>query len=615
MGTKPLGTNGLTTLDGATTVATVTDLQSIVASVDTALTGAKSDATTGDTSTLSAAKTYTDQQIPVKALPFRGRATGTTHPGGVDSIKTPGIYEIANSTDSSALGLPIIGQGSLVVVKVHNYLVQEYTMVGNGEAHTRTRLWTGSAWWAWANSRWENTSALTGSTNIDALPSGIHPVRSGSAAAALGLPASKGFPTPSSGSLMVHNVDPSTGRREWRPTPNNEVWGSQKHGGAWGAWELIAGGSETRTGEITGASLTLVDTGQNFIPHSVGVDGYVYGSTTSTAHPIRSGDGFASTPEQGPNMSTIAGPGEGIRYVTKTSSGYLIIWRTNESTNSVWHSPDWMGPYTKVLDMGPYHYTGLAAPVLINGATWFLLGEYTNSIKPSFPCKRFLSTDGGMTWKMIRETPLVDTTVNSHCHTGLIRPSGRVYVSDGDGVNNWFGYSDDQGESWIKVDTDPDVQIDEPYTSQPTVMIDHGDRITLSPDRGPYSPGMWTMDPNTHRMEITYNLSAGGPYNDASKQYGRGVLAQVGPQGKEAYVMMPDGGSGNKTTYIVATPDGGRRWGIVATIPEGTTGELDRGIIGPDRTGQVFMRGIQTSTYGSNIIKGRLIDWGDVPTV
>lgn len=360
-----------------------------------------------------------------------------------------------------------------------------------------------------------------------------------------------------------------------------------------------------------GAALTLQDTGHAMIPTSIGVDGWLYGYSTSRTRPVRSGDSLDTAPVEGPNIHDsvpVENRGRGIAHLERTSTGFVVIYEASSTAATVWHSPTWEGPYTKTLDIGPWHFTSRAKSRLVAGNTWMLLGEYTNSAIPSTTRRRWLSTNGGESWKLVRSDAPITTEVNNHCHTGLIRADGRIYVSDGDGTNNWFGYSDDQGTSWVPVPTDPRVQIDSFPYSQPTVLIDFGDRIALSPDRGPYQPGMWTLDPNSQAQSIVWELAEGGPYSDASKQYARSVFAQAGPTGQAAYVMFPPAGSGNTDVFIAATPDGGRRWGVVATIPNGDQ-TLNTGVYGPDRHGNLFMRGAGIPTYGGNVIRAKQLDW------
>lgn len=252
--------------------------------------------------------------------------------------------------------------------------------------------------------------------------------------------------------------------------------------------------------------------------------------------------------------------------------------------------------------MGPWHVTSYARPRILNGSTWMMLGEYTNSTIPSTPDRRWLTIDGGRTWRLIRTTLPVNDQTNNHCHTGLITATGRLYVSNGDGINNSFEYSDDLGASWKPIPTSPNIIGDYRYTHQPTLMIDWGDRITTSPDAGPYQPGIWEMDAATHAQAFKWT-APGGPYTDASKQYGRSIFAQ---DGDRAWALFPPGGTTtpNRLAYVAGTPDRGRTWGVVATF-DTTGGSLSDGIIGPDRAGYLYMRGVNLPGHGSATLRAR----------
>lgn len=129
MATEPTGTNGLTTLDGDTSVALVSDIQSVVLAVDTAITQAKSEANTGDTSTLSSAKTYTDGQLSPERQRIgtlesnKWKRTVTTALNNLDNITTSGEYELSHYIP----GRPFGQSGIMEVFSVDGNVVQQWT--------------------------------------------------------------------------------------------------------------------------------------------------------------------------------------------------------------------------------------------------------------------------------------------------------------------------------------------------------------------------------------------------------------------------------------------------------------------------------------------------------
>ena len=528
-----------------------------------------------------------------------------------------GLYPVLSNTTAKNLGLPTSTTGSLWVHRVSSTLGRmEWRPTSSTDVWHR-RL-SGSTWTAWEPFGVSRVPLLP-ENDVKSLPTGIYQVNSGSTARSLGLPEA------SSGSLWVHRLTADTGRMEWRPTSTLNTWTAQLHGATgWSAWTLTGrsvpeddpadtafrASSPTPAGTwaLAGTSLALETAPHTLIPRSVGVDGLLYGYTSNRAALARSGDGLATAPQTTVPVSTWVPAelqGKGVSHVEATTTGYLFIYETAHLQNSVWFSESWEGPYRKVLDLGPWHVTAWAKPRVIDGTSWLLLGEYTNATIPSPTRRRWLSTDGGKSWRVVRTTAPVTDQVNNHCHTGMIDSTGRLFVSDGDGPNNDFVYSDDLGATWTRIPTSEAIRNGYVNTHQPTLLIDFGDRIISSPDAGPYAPGLWEIDPGT--LEQDYKWAApGGPYVDASKRYGRSIFAQ---DGDTAFVLFPPGNrdvaTAEPVTYVAGTPDGGRTWGVVATI-DATGGTLEDGIIGPDRHGYVYMRGWALPTYGASTIRARV---------
>lgn len=542
--------------------------------------------------------------------------------GTIPAVDLPsGLHPVKSSTVSKTLGLPGGGSGSLWVHRMADDMVaMEWRPTITLDVWVRRKH--GTAWSDWAPLATSRVP-LTADTDPSSLATGTHEVRSGSVASALGLP------EPGEGSLWVHRVTDAVGRMEWRPGRSTRTYASNLYGAGtpWTPWTLVsqattggaAPGDPTPDGTYTastptpagiaaldGAQLAIEATAHTMIPRSVGPDGRLYGYSTTGTQMLRSGDGLATAPEAVAVHTWVPSElrGAGLAHVEATTSGYVFVYRTTAMQSSVWFSESWEGPYRKVLDMGPWHVTSYARPRIVHGATWMMLGEYTNSTIPSTPDRRWLTIDGGKTWRLIRTTMPVSDQTNNHCHTGLITGDGRLYVSNGDGVNNSFEYSDDLGATWKPIPTSPNIIGNYSRTHQPTLMIDWGDRINTSPDAGPYQPGLWEMSATTHAQAFKWE-APGGPYVDASKQYGRSIFAQADDR---AWVLFPPGGTTtpNRAAYVAGTPDRGRTWGVVATI-DTTGGSLSDGIIGPDRSGHLYMRGINLPGYGSATLRARAL--------
>ena len=530
-----------------------------------------------------------------------------------------GLHPVKSGTVARALGLPTASSGSLIIHSMASNMGRMWWWPTNTMGGWVRRLHGSAGWSEWVPLAVSDVPLLP-DADLGALATGLYPVTASSTARALGLP------DPSEGSLWVHRVTPAAGRMEWRPGRSTRTYASNLYGAGtpWTPWTLV---SQATTGgaapdgtytastptpagisALDGAQLAIETTAHTMIPRSVGPDGRLYGYSTSGTQMLRSADGLTTAPES-VNVHTWVPQelrGAGLAHVEQTTAGYVFVYRTNASTSAAWFSESWEGPYRRVLDMGPWHVTSYGQPRVVHGTTWMMLGEYTNSTIPSTPDRRWLTIDGGKTWKLIRTTTPVSDQTNNHCHASLIAADGRLYVSNGDGINNSFEYSDDLGATWKPIPTSSNIIGSYSYTHQPTLLIDWGDRINTSPDAGPYQPGIWEMDAATHAQAFKWQ-APGGPYTDASKQYGRSIFAQAGDV---AFALFPPGGSTapNKQAYVAGTPDRGRTWGVVATI-DTTGGSLSDGIVGPDRNGYLYMRGTTLPTYGSATLRARA-PWG-----
>ncbi len=367
----------------------------------------------------------------------------------------------------------------------------------------------------------------------------------------------------------------------------------------------LAGRKVSPSGQIAWAANTAL----NFNPRSVGVDGNLY-FTYLNKTVMRSSDPTLAVRTAGPDF-TPKTPNT-VLWATRTSAGYVAV--TNDSTTDVaniYFCPQGAGFSTNLDDWTMVQATkavttiSIAKPVTIAGVTWLAVGEYVTGVFPSGVRKLWLSRDGGQTWTSIKDSIVTDTNINSHWHCAVIRPTGRIWASQGDGVNTWFGYTDDRGRTWVPVPlptTHPLYDGASVY-QQPTVLLDLGDTLAATPDRGLFDTGVWAIDPDTGETAAWYALPSG---EVAHTQYGSGAAQR----GKEAYITFPDQGSGSNKTYIAGTGDGGRSWHVVSTV-DTTGGSLAGPIVGPDLNGRVYMQPTSGTipTYATGIMIGTPPTW------
>lgn len=359
------------------------------------------------------------------------------------------------------------------------------------------------------------------------------------------------------------------------------------------------------SGDITWAATTL-----NFRPRSVGCDGNLY-FTYLNKLVVRSADPTLAARTGGPDFTSKPVPNV-VLYATRTTAGYVVI-TTDITTDvsNIWFCPNSAGFSANLADWTMVQATkamttiSIAKPRVINGVTWLVAGEY-KSVTPSAARKLWLSTDGGQTWTSIRDSVVNSTGTNSHWHNPLIMANGRIWASQGDTVNAWFGYTDDKGKSWVPSPYPTGSPLAEGGLTyqQPTQLVDLGETIVGTPDSGnTLVAGVWAIDPDSGATTIRAELASG---ERTFAQYGSGTAQR----GKECYICFPDQGSGSKKTYILGTGDYGRTWHLVSTIDWGATGQLLDAIIGPDLNGRIYVQpGAAVPTYGGNIMVGTLPSW------
>lgn len=348
---------------------------------------------------------------------------------------------------------------------------------------------------------------------------------------------------------------------------------------------------------ITGAPIIALD---------IGSDGWVYGASRVPGDNtiIRSSDGFA-TLEYGPKFSDL-GDGRIVRTVTRTAEGYYAVlsgstWGSDFST--VWFSENWSTGWTKVHEMRHVLQISISRPVPTAEGTVILLGEYGNG-----DVRRvFLSRNGGRTWTQIythTRKPGV-TGTNNHIHHAMFDPDmGRIWVSAGDGLNSYMGYSSDWGATWTPVPAKLPL-IDNPGATyrQPTILTPTSSRIISTPDGGVGRTGVWEMDKVTGDARVAYEVADTPPF----RSYPLHPWVQSGDVVYILYPPIPSVGFEDHI-YIAATGDGGVSWHTVYTqyAPKWQF-EYIEGLVGPDKDGRIYLYGTENGT--PRLAVASVIDW------
>lgn len=325
-------------------------------------------------------------------------------------------------------------------------------------------------------------------------------------------------------------------------------------------------------------------------PMSIGSDGYIYGGRLDGSNmPIRSNDGFLTVDGTARSFSS-QGDSKVLRTVYKVAEGWVAVTSANASddTSTVWFTKKWADtPWTRVLDIGhtlPISI-GRPTPKADGSGTVWLIGEYGNRDSR----KLWLSEDGGQTWRSIYTHTRRPNGAgnNTHIHHASYDPyTGRIWLSCGDGVNNWFGYSDNLGGSWTDVPAAGAGPEDAgTIYNHPTVLTPTSSRMVSTPDGSYGGNGVWTIDKETGRVTIAHEVAKTEPY----RAWSRAPWAQ---RGDEIYIMFPpDEAAGEVEEIIVAgTGDGGRSWHTLTRMPiNKSVDQFFTGMVGPDDQGRLWM--------------------------
>lgn len=331
-------------------------------------------------------------------------------------------------------------------------------------------------------------------------------------------------------------------------------------------------------------------------PRSIGSDGAIYGrhgvdGVTSANAVFRSSDGCA-TVEVGADFADAAP--EGLTWATRTTDGYVAI--TNDTaggTGTIWFSASFGSGYSAVQVIGATQLLAIGRPVVNRktGKTLLTVGEYGSG---GTARKLWLSTDGGQTWSNVKTSDLTDAGVNSHFHGSAFDPTrSRLWVSQGDGVNGWFGYSDDLGTTWTEhILTGEAATLHGTAYHQPVAVCVLADRLALGPDGGTGTPGVWGLLKPTAAVTVDYELPDTGT-DQVWEHYGQNPHATTYQD--EAYILFAPSGGDLDRVDLVGTGDGGRSWHRVWTLPL-AGGSATAGVVGKDTAGRLAVKAVVGET-------------------
>lgn len=334
-------------------------------------------------------------------------------------------------------------------------------------------------------------------------------------------------------------------------------------------------------------------------PLSVGDDGYIYANRTDGANmPVRSNDGFITTDQGTAKSFSSQGDAKVLRMVYKVAEGWIAITSSSatEDASTVWFTDNWAAPtWRRVLDLGFVMPISIGRPTRKKGGggTVFLIGEYGNRDTR----RLHLSEDGGQTFRVIytHQRKPNGGGNNTHIHhASYDADTGRIWLSCGDGVNNWFGYSDDMGSTWIDVPAAGAGPEDTgTIYNHPTVLTPTSKMMVSTPDGSRGGIGVWTLNKDTARVTVAHEVAKTEPY----RAWARAPWAQ---NGDELYILFPpDEVAGEIEELIVAgSGDGGDSWYTMARIPiNKKVDNFYTGMVGPDKDGKLWIYGKRNGAH------------------
>lgn len=376
------------------------------------------------------------------------------------------------------------------------------------------------------------------------------------------------------------------------------------------AWHV----SDTRlpTGPLAWQYLSI-----DFLPHSVGSDGLVYGHRGADRVLARV---EAGAMELGRDFGAYCQAGEYITWATRVPEGFIVVTSSDVSVadnfGGLWFGETFTGSFSKITTTRGINDFCISKPEQgPGGGTLLMVGEYsTDSPQPEHLLR--LTLDGGQSWSTVKTAVVVDDTKNSHFHGCAYDPSReRLWSSQGDNGNSMWAYSDDLGETWTPVamsTSDPLYESDSIY-QQPTTVLVFDDRVVVSPDRGlRLAAGLWICDPDGAHPRLGWTSPRQGVGEVPPNHFGRSPYVQAGDV---AIVNIPDRFSGTKRAYMVGTGDAGLTWHLLSTVTLTASGGGSYPIVGPDADGLVYWKSVgNPGPAGDHLMVAPLPTW-QAPTV
>lgn len=357
----------------------------------------------------------------------------------------------------------------------------------------------------------------------------------------------------------------------------------------------------------------------DFRASTIGSDGVVYGWRSADRYLARTTDG-GTTMELGQNFGAAGHcvSGEYVIWVTRVAEGFVVVTSSDvtvaDNWGGLWFGASFDAPFTKIATTRGTNDFCMSKPEIgPGGGTLILAGEYSTDMPQPAHLLR-LTTDGGQSWSTIKTAVVNNAAKNSHYHGAAYDTArGRIWSSQGDNENSMWAYSDNLGSSWtpVAVPTGHSLyQADSPY-QQPTTVISFPSRIAVSPDRGSFAGGVWTMDATTGDIPWSaWTAPRLGQGESAPNLFGRSPYVQ---DGNEAIMVIPDRFADTKKAYFVGTGDGGLTWHILSTVTLTAAGGGSVPVCGPDNAGLIYWKSSgNPEPAGSNLLVASMPTWETV---
>lgn len=161
-----------------------------------------------------------------------------------------------------------------------------------------------------------------------------------------------------------------------------------------------------------------------------------------------------------------------------------------------------------------------------------------------------LSTDGGRSFKVIKQTKAEAEGMNSHWHDVAIDTyHGYLWASEGDSTNSSVHFSDDLGETWRTLNAGN-------WYRHPTAVVPFPNKMLFGRDKGGTNPGFDTFDKPDVAEDLELSEDSFKPLREFRTDTNAGMYYATGAlqDGQEAYFSFDT----SKTPKMIAgTGDGG----------------------------------------------------------